>query len=406
MNILFYHYDETCPTMGGIQRTTALVADGLKKQFGYTCYNIYNYPTRYPMDIPRYNYEKTIRLQQRFTAEDVAAIIQRYHIDVIINQQGTTVNNIFYKAMQLASHTCRLLYLHHSTPRRLWDLTFSGCIRNFKRVKGLKLKLKGGIKILTFPLYRPWFKWHTLHKNANDYRKIYDESDRFVLLSKRFFSEWCTLTGYTDNSRLRAIPNATSFACFADEDIVNNKKKKLLFVGRMSEFPKRVHLAIDIWREICKDSQYDDWSFDIVGHGKDLDEFKHRVIKQKIPRITFYGQQNPEKYYRESSIFLMTSWREGWGMTLNEAAQMGCVPIVFDSFASVRDIIEDGKNGYLIPPFDKLQYVNKLKELMSKDKLRKSMAMEAVKMSRRFTPDIILEKWRNLFIDLDKEQDK
>ena len=167
-----------------------------------------------------------------------------------------------------------------------------------------------------------------------------------------------------------------------------------------------MHLAIDIWREICKDSQYDDWSFDIVGSGKDLDEFKHRVIKQKIPRITFYGQQNPENYYRESAIFLMTSWREGWPMTLNEAAQMGCVPIVFDSFASVRDIIEDGKNGYLIPPFDKQRYVNKLKELMSNDVLRKSMAIEAVKMSRRFTPDIILEKWRNLFFDLDKDQDK
>lgn len=405
MNILFYHYDETCPTMGGIQRTTALVADGLKKQFGYTCYNIYNYPTRYPMDIPRYNYEKTFRLPQRFTVKDVVPIIQRYHIDVIVNQ-GTLANNIFYEAAQLSSHTCKVLYFHHTTPRRLWDLTFSGCIRNFKRVKGLKLKLKGSMKILTFPLYRAWFKWYTLRKNANNYRRIYDESDRFVLLSERFFNEWCALTEYHNPTRLMAIPNASSFTCFADEDVVNNKKKRLLFVGRMSEFPKRVHLAIDIWREICKDSQYDDWSFDIVGSGKDLDEFKHRVIKQKIPRITFYGQQNPENYYRESAIFLMTSWREGWPMTLNEAAQMGCVPIVFDSFASVRDIIEDGKNGYLIPPFDKQRYVNKLKELMSNDVLRKSMAIEAVKMSRRFTPDIILEKWRNLFFDLDKDQDK
>ena len=48
------------------------------------------------------------------------------------------------------------------------------------------------------------------------------------------------------------------------------------------------------------------------------------------------GQKNPEPYYNEASIFMMTSSFEGWGLTLTEAQQYGCVPLAFHSFASLN----------------------------------------------------------------------
>jgi glycosyltransferase involved in cell wall biosynthesis len=45
----------------------------------------------------------------------------------------------------------------------------------------------------------------------------------------------------------------------------------------------------------------------------------------------------------------MTSAYEGWGLTLTEAQQMGVVPIAFDSFGAVYDIIENEYNGLIIP---------------------------------------------------------
>ena len=39
-------------------------------------------------------------------------------------------------------------------------------------------------------------------------------------------------------------------------------------------------------------------------------------------------------------------------MTLIEAMQQGCVPVAFKTFSSIIDIIDDGKNGYLVAPND------------------------------------------------------
>ena len=68
-----------------------------------------------------------------------------------------------------------------------------------------------------------------------------------------------------------------------------------------------------------------------------------------LKRVRFEGRQNPKRYYEEASIFMLTSSFEGWGLTLTEAQQFGCVPLAFYSYASLPDIITDGKNGFMIP---------------------------------------------------------
>ena len=68
-------------------------------------------------------------------------------------------------------------------------------------------------------------------------------------------------------------------------------------------------------------------------------------------------KKNPEPYYNEASIFMMTSSFEGWGLTLTEAQQYGCVPLAFRSFASLTDIITDKVNGFAIPNDDISLYI-------------------------------------------------
>lgn len=59
----------------------------------------------------------------------------------------------------------------------------------------------------------------------------------------------------------------------------------------------------------------------------------------------------------------MTSTFEGFGLVLVEAMQHGCVPIAFDSYPAVRDIISHGENGILIPPFQEEDYSNAIMAL-------------------------------------------
>jgi glycosyltransferase involved in cell wall biosynthesis len=84
-------------------------------------------------------------------------------------------------------------------------------------------------------------------------------------------------------------------------------------------------------------------------------------------------------------------------LVLVEALQYGCIPLAFDSYASVHDIIENGKNGYIVPAFKENEYVQKLDLLMSDENLRLKMASNGHESINRFNPKDIAQQWVVLF---------
>lgn len=79
---------------------------------------------------------------------------------------------------------------------------------------------------------------------------------------------------------------------------------------------------------------------------------------------------------------------------------MKLVPIAFESFSTVRDIINDNVNGILISPFEKDLYAKKLSELIRNDDLRYSLSNNAYQKSQQFRIDVIGDKWLTLFASL------
>jgi glycosyltransferase involved in cell wall biosynthesis len=63
-----------------------------------------------------------------------------------------------------------------------------------------------------------------------------------------------------------------------------------------------------------------------------------------LKRVNFEGYRNPQPFYKRASIFVMTSANEGFPMTLIEAQQNGCVPVVMNSFSALREIIQNNIN--------------------------------------------------------------
>ena len=96
----------------------------------------------------------------------------------------------------------------------------------------------------------------------------------------------------------------------------------------------------------------------------------------------------------------MTSSYEGFGIVLIEAMNMKVVPIAFDSFSTVRDIIDNNINGVLITPFDKELYAKKLSDMMSNESAREIYSNNAYLKSQQFQLDVIGNKWLNLFSSL------
>ena len=93
---------------------------------------------------------------------------------------------------------------------------------------------------------------------------------------------------------------------------------------------------------------------------------------------------------------MMTSRSESWGLTLTEAQQMGVVPVTFDTYASLNEIIKNGVDGVVVNEGDVEGYVNRLKELMSNTNLRNMMARKAISTSQRFSSKSIAKKWWDL----------
>ena len=96
----------------------------------------------------------------------------------------------------------------------------------------------------------------------------------------------------------------------------------------------------------------------------------------------------------------MTSRAERLPMVLLEAAGYKVPSISFDIQTEPAEIIEDGKTGFLIPPFDLEQMEEKIELLIQKDALRKKFAQQAEKSRQKFALDKIVAQWDRLLEEI------
>ena len=163
----------------------------------------------------------------------------------------------------------------------------------------------------------------------------------------------------------------------------------------MLESQKRITAAIKAWANIEKRNE--NWKFVIVGEGPDLNNYRNLVASLNLKNVHFEGFQDPLPYYKSAKIFVMTSYVEGFGMTLVESQQYGVVPVVMDSFLALHDIIEDGYNGLITPNGDVKQYSEALDSLMNDETRRCKLAKNGLVSCERFKVTKVVDSWEKLF---------
>jgi glycosyltransferase involved in cell wall biosynthesis len=80
--------------------------------------------------------------------------------------------------------------------------------------------------------------------------------------------------------------------------------------------------------------------------------------------------------------------------------QCGLPCIAFDCPQGPREIIEDGKNGYLIPYDDDALFIEKLTFLMDNPEEREKMGRAAKESVKRFDKEKIMNQWKELLTEL------
>lgn len=380
MNIVFAYPTGLNPQKGGVERITDIIAKILLKR-GYTIFYLnwkreqdnYEYPVPV-IDLPSSNLEdpNNLEVYNRFLKEN--------RIDVIINQHGLYEGTYFLS--QVKVQNVKIISVLHSDPFGYYNHLFADLMT--LRDSSIKEKVK---RVARFFLYRKVKK--IIHRSlVNHYTFIQEHPQYVCLLSESYkerLEEYCDLP---DNYFI-SIPNPNTYE---NIEIIPHKEPILLFVGRLDNRSKKLFTLIDIWYCLCK--LYPQWKLIIVGDGPDKDVLINKA--KDISNIEFKGYQDPREYYEKASIFCMTSIFEGFPMCLTEAMQFGCVPIAFDSFSAVYDIIKPGETGELVKSFDKKEYVGKLIHLIDDETYRKKLSKNAFQYVKRYDIANILPKWIEL----------
>lgn len=233
---------------------------------------------------------------------------------------------------------------------------------------------------------------HTVRRRT----ALYHTSDRYIVLSEHLKQEFIRYSTVQETHKLGAIGNPVSYT--PGEYAAQAKKKQVLFIGQFVPL-KGLDRLLRIWERV--QHQAPDWELVLVGDGPQMASLKEQIRTRNLERVTPAGfRTNIRDYCEAAAILCLCSDFEGFPMVLPEAMCSGAVPVCFNSFSSLADIITDGVDGCSIPAFDEEAYADRLLQLMQNDAMRQRMAEAAYAKSAEFSLSAVTDKWRTLLDEL------
>lgn len=239
---------------------------------------------------------------------------------------------------------------------------------------------------------------HNHHNNNQKYiDKIVDSVenlDYFVLVSGElcnFYQEQLVNT----KCKCYYIPNSLDFL---PDKISPLKEKNIISIGRLSK-EKGFTDLIDIMYQIHQ--EFPDWKLKIIGGGDLEEELNEKIKKLHLEdTITLTGFQKREEineFLSHSSLYVMTSLTESFGIVLLEAFSYGIPCLAYNTAQGANELIKNNMNGYLIPDRNQEEMVKRIKDLIVQDNKRRVMGLSARRFSLNFDYKIIAHDWEDLF---------
>lgn len=382
MNIV-YVIKNIDPASGGTERVSTSVATTLEQQ-GVSTFFLFSGKDWTGIETSRKSKFEDSWDKIKLT-NFISNFVDEKKIDVIIvvNQchQGIKFQKVF-SHIKAFHPKVRLVSCLHAAPGKWIN-------KNKFAYTWKKIYFKDLLKSIVYKVYNP---------SLIRARGMYDLSDKVVLLSESYKKEYEQSYGISDKcGKLISIPNPCPFNEKYDGE---SKDNVIVAVGRMEESQKRISAILKIWSHFCKENK--GWKLQIVGDGPNLNQYKQIAKKLNLESICFTGHQTDvAKFYKNAKIFLMTSSWEGLPMTLLEAQYYGCIPIVFDSFSSVHDLINNGVDGFIVENNDIQTFVERLNDLVKRpQKIHKMNELIRNKSKERFLMEDIAIKWNDLLENL------
>jgi glycosyltransferase involved in cell wall biosynthesis len=223
----------------------------------------------------------------------------------------------------------------------------------------------------------------------------------YLIVASKGLREECICLG-TDPGNIKVIPNGI------DGPVVQNASREeitgvalsreyrgIVTAGRLT--PEK-DIAL-ILRAVVQVRHIVPLKFVIVGDGSEREALEQTARDLGIEEDSiFVGfQSNPFKFFRWADIYVHACIFEGFGNTLVEAMACGCPVIATDCPFGPRDIVEHGKNGFLVDMGSVEAMRDALLTVLRDNDLLTQMRVNALSRSKEFTVARMVKAYTEVF---------
>lgn len=301
---------------------------------------------------------------------------------------------------------------------KLFHYLYRGLGISYCYIWKIKKTVKDFQPDIIISLYHPWTEWakaatrgmnipivsteHTTFErpdsakmSATAYRNKFEDNKQYDFVTVLTAADKRCLEGHID--RVAVMPNPLAFQPVSE---IPEKEKIILAVGQLHSWHcKGLDILIDAWGRICK--KYPEWKLQISGLDRNDSKSFLKAIADKYDageQVEFIGfNDDMLSIYQRSSIFVLSSRYEGFGMALTEAMSQGCACIACDYKGRQGEIITSEKEGLLCKVEDIEALSEAISRMIEDDNYRESVRINAVERSKYYSLDNIMDKWEQIF---------
>ena len=181
------------------------------------------------------------------------------------------------------------------------------------------------------------------------------------------------------------------------ENKINSKTKNvnnsynLITVGNLTIY-KGYDRLLKVIEQLKEKVNFKYW---ILGAGDQKNEMEKLIKEYQIENFCIFtgSVDNVNDYLVSADLFLQGSYLEGFPNVLIEANQVGLPIVAFDVPGGTNEIIQNGKNGFLVKDGDINEYVNRVQLALSTPFKKE----EIINSTQKYSVKIIIEEYETLF---------
>lgn len=381
-NLLFCYYNGFESEKGGVQKVafelaTFLINNGFKVFFlsGKHSKPTNSFPLNNQMFLPDQD------LFSKVNKKYYHNIITEHNIKIIINHDASNTRTNFFLA-GFPRKDVKMISFHHNDP--LARISNSYIIREQESYpRSFKLRI-----------------WLKKLISKREVQKLINGSDKLVFLSPGIIKDLENKLRIK-SPKICQIYNPLPMSQ-RESLTLNNRRKRVICVGRIDIKHKRLDLLLKIWQKVEQVNETHELI--IIGGGDDEEKVKELANYLGLKRVRFTGFTDPKPYYQTAEVSVLTSDYEGFSMVMVESLYFGAVPILFNNWAAVEDFVINDVNGVVVEPGNLRQFENSLLKLLNDTSYQEKLRQNHLMTLSKLNPEEIGNSWLNLINNLISEQ--